>query len=226
MGFHNIELVLAHSVSSGTARAVLLVLAYRANDKTGSCFPSISLLAKDAGLSRRCIKNAIKKLERMGELVRKTRMGTIATRGGMQKSNLYQLTLKGGAPNSPPTASRVVHEKHEGGAANAPKVVHEKHKGGEPRAPITRKEQKNEQEFKYTQKPPSLIHVLNIASDLGIDPDAAEEFFYHYDSQGWRRGSGQEISNIGSALKFWVKQSTNFANPQSARERRPRATIS
>jgi hypothetical protein len=47
-----------------------MVLAHRANHESGKCFPSISRLVKDTGLSRRAIQNAISDLIRDEHITR------------------------------------------------------------------------------------------------------------------------------------------------------------
>lgn len=41
----------------------------------------------------------------------------------------------------------------------------------------------------------------------GLTEPDGEEFFYHYDTQGWVLGNGQPIVRLGSALVRWKNQS-------------------
>ena len=52
----------------GPAKTVLLVLAHRANDKNGKCWPSYKRLVLDTGLNRTTIIRAITRLEGLGLL--------------------------------------------------------------------------------------------------------------------------------------------------------------
>jgi len=49
----------------------------------------------------------------------------------------------------------------------------------------------------------SLKEVLDAAYVVGVPADKAEEFFHHYNAQGWKRGNGQIIENLPSMLQNW-----------------------
>ena len=76
-----------------TQKLILLLLADRANDK-GTCFPSMSTIAKDACVSRGCVIENVKKLSALGFIDVKNRTIKNAETGtNRQTSNLYKLNL-------------------------------------------------------------------------------------------------------------------------------------
>jgi len=97
MSFKHHQLVIDHSKTRGPSRAIMLALAYRANDK-GECWPSLPRIAKDSGLVRSTVAERLRDIERMGEI-------TIKSRGHKRndaRSNLYRITLAGHDSDSPP----------------------------------------------------------------------------------------------------------------------------
>ena len=80
--------VLKHSRAEGTDRWILFLIAYRANpDNENCCWPSISKIAVDSGLSPRTVVRSIKSLLASGELVGERRFDA----KGHRKTNLYHL---------------------------------------------------------------------------------------------------------------------------------------
>lgn len=55
---------------SSSARTVYRALLHYANRKTWSCFPSVTTIAKDTGLTTRTIRRNIKKLEKEGLIIK------------------------------------------------------------------------------------------------------------------------------------------------------------
>lgn len=49
---------------TAAASLVLLVLANRHNQETGRCDPSLAMIAEDAGLSERAVRNGLRQLEK------------------------------------------------------------------------------------------------------------------------------------------------------------------
>lgn len=80
----------------GTARAVLSVLADRANDK-GVCWPGISKIAKESGYCRSTVKTALASLREAGLISWVQRCGD----DGNLTSNIYTLTLGRAGDNLP-----------------------------------------------------------------------------------------------------------------------------
>jgi len=73
----------------GSVKSVLLILANRAN-KEGECFPALSTIAREAGVARSTVQEAIKELERLG-LIKKIRRKSTNHPGWT--SNLYRLSV-------------------------------------------------------------------------------------------------------------------------------------
>ena len=82
----------------GSVKSVLIVLANRAN-KDGECFPSLSTIARDAGIARSTAQEAIKKLEGLGLIKKRQRK---SSRNDGWRSTLYRLSVapipKAGTP--------------------------------------------------------------------------------------------------------------------------------
>ncbi|MBV8656298.1 MAG: helix-turn-helix domain-containing protein [Burkholderiales bacterium] len=83
-----------------TDKMVLTVLADCHNGKSGQCNPAMATIAKRAGLSERCVKDVVKRLEKTGLIA--VRRGT---RGGMKVANRYELSIGKAIPtfSSPPS---------------------------------------------------------------------------------------------------------------------------
>lgn len=79
--------VLHHSPATGTAKVVLLAIAWHTNDNPElGCYPSQETLAKYANTSTRTVRRALNELEAMGE-IEITRHGGVAF--GSSPSNRY-----------------------------------------------------------------------------------------------------------------------------------------
>lgn len=79
--------VLHHSPATGTAKVVLLAIAWHTNDNPElGCYPSQETLAKYANTSTRTVRRALNELEAMGE-IEIERHGGIAS--GSSPSNRY-----------------------------------------------------------------------------------------------------------------------------------------
>jgi hypothetical protein len=105
MSFVLTERVMRYSRTMGSARAILLVLACRANDN-GECWPSLDRIAEDAGLAQRTVCRMLKIIHALGELRIERSNKAVRTRGGKQAVNRYWITLespKGSDSVSPPS---------------------------------------------------------------------------------------------------------------------------
>jgi DNA-binding FadR family transcriptional regulator len=79
--------VLHHSPATGTAKVVLLAIAWHTNDNPElGCYPSQETLAKYANTSSRTVRRALNDLEQMGE-IEIDRHGGVAA--GSSPSNRY-----------------------------------------------------------------------------------------------------------------------------------------
>lgn len=68
MSWQSVKSVLEHSRSKRAARAVLLVIAWHADEHGAEAYPSLETLADESGVSRRTVMSAIDELERAGEI--------------------------------------------------------------------------------------------------------------------------------------------------------------
>ena len=71
-------------------KLVLMMLANRADPESNSCFPTMSTLAQDCGLSVSQVRKTVANLEKLGLV---SRTGQIRTYG--QSSNIFTLTGMG-----------------------------------------------------------------------------------------------------------------------------------
>ena len=103
MGFKLVDAVyrLDRNVTSPSEQAVLLALAFRANDKTLLCYPKQETLSAMTHLSRSAVAKALNTLKRNG-IIDWNRGGVSARRGkyGQTLSNDYKLKLPMAAPKS------------------------------------------------------------------------------------------------------------------------------
>jgi hypothetical protein len=80
----------------GPAKGVLWVIAIRADNVTGECWPSLDTVAADAGISRSCAKARIRELVAAGYLSKRKRV----REGSLEAdSNLYTLQVGRLAPH-------------------------------------------------------------------------------------------------------------------------------
>jgi len=148
MSFNAMQAVFDHSQTTGPARAILIVLAYRANEN-GECWPGINTLSQNAGLSRSTTIRQIGTIKKMGELSIIRGGQILGTPGGKQVSNRYKITLKGGSTLTPPATKGSV-TLTQGGVTEDHKGVAHRHKGGSRLTPEL-KENRNK-EIKMNQK--------------------------------------------------------------------------
>jgi hypothetical protein len=123
VSFKHLHLVVEYSTTKGPDRAIMLVLAHRANE-AGECWPGLDKLAKDAGLSRSTVIRRLPVIVSAGELVIQRQSHTVQTRGGRQAANLYRVTCheaEGGSTQTPPADTKGVAESFEGGSRVTPK---------------------------------------------------------------------------------------------------------
>jgi len=94
------------SRTRGTRRAMMLYLAQRCHPETGFCFPSVRRMASDMGLSERTITRNLPVLAAMGELHIQHAARTVEGLGGLQRVNVYRITLPKEVDDpSPPTSN-------------------------------------------------------------------------------------------------------------------------
>ena len=105
MGFKLVGRVyeLGKDLTSPSEQAVLLALAFCANDKTGLCYPKQETLAQMTHMSRATVANALNALREIGLIQWKS--GGLANRKGKfgkTLSNDYTLTLPPGGKEARP----------------------------------------------------------------------------------------------------------------------------
>ena len=121
MSFHAMAWAIAQKLPA-MQKIVLIVIANRINSESGECYPSISRIAEDSGMTTRSVMQQIEKLE-LGGYIFVTR----ETIGKSKAVNRYKLSM-GSEPNS----LGVVNDIHEGSEPNSLGVVNDIHEGSEP----------------------------------------------------------------------------------------------
>ena len=104
-----------------TTRHVLLTLSCHMNDVGGSCFPSISRLAYETGLSRQSIITHIHHAKEKGWI----KVGLHGFGGQKWKSHDYTIGWPEGGQLDLPASEKVVNLTAEGGQPNSQKAVKE-----------------------------------------------------------------------------------------------------
>jgi len=133
MSFSAMQAVLDHSQTTGPDRAIMLILAYRADEK-GSSFPGLHRIASDTGLTRRTVYRRLPFIVAMGELSIQHGGQSVYTHGGKQVSNRYTITLKGRDTQSPPY-SKAGTDSHKGRDTQTRKGGTHSHKGRDRQSP-------------------------------------------------------------------------------------------
>ena len=131
MSFKHQQLVIEHSQTRGPGKAIMLVLAYRANDE-GRCWPGLTRIARDSGLTRRTVTRCLPNIEATGELLIERRGRRGPTRGGEQASNLYRIIIappKGRDVQTPPLTPKVGTDSPKGRDLQSTKVGSHSPKG-------------------------------------------------------------------------------------------------
>jgi hypothetical protein len=137
MSFRHMQLVIDHSQTTGPDRAIMLVLAYRADEKTAECWPGLDRIASDAGLTRRCIYKRLPVIEATGELTVIRNSHAVRTIRGTQFSNTYRIELsdaKGREQHSPPIMEAREHGAPREGTG-CTKLGNRMHEAREQRSP-------------------------------------------------------------------------------------------
>jgi hypothetical protein len=98
---------------------IFIWLCYHANND-GICFPSLTTLADECGISRRSVIEYLNKLEKIGYIVKSNRCN-----GANYASNTYKIVIKSMTPSAPPAP--LVQEAHHPSAGGAPPLVQEVH---------------------------------------------------------------------------------------------------
>lgn len=65
--------------------------------------------------------------------------------------------------------------------------------------------------------PPSLEECKTMATAIGLTTEEVDEFYHYYDSQGWRKGNGQAVTNIRSAMNNWKLRGQKFKRSEDVK---------
>lgn len=137
VSFDYSRLVRDHSRTRGPARAVMFVLASRANAE-GVCWPGENRLAREAGVSKRTVIRVLPQLVAAGEVVIEHRPRRDPAGIGARSTNRYRITLKpsaGKSKLSPDSASDLVPDGPQAGDNQTPTVVTITPRGGDRLSP-------------------------------------------------------------------------------------------
>jgi len=61
--------------------------------------------------------------------------------------------------------------------------------------------------------------TMDAAFIVGMTEGDAEEFFNHYNAQGWVRGNGLPITNLVSAIKIWRNNMHKHPKPETSQDK-------
>lgn len=56
----------------------------------------------------------------------------------------------------------------------------------------------------------TLQEVKDLAFAIGIPDDKAEDFYHHFNQQGWKRSNGLQMTDLKSALIYWRNNQFRF----------------
>ena len=179
-------------------KLVLLALAERHNKDTGKCYPSMTLMAEDTGMSRRSVMRAIRGLEERGLITCDRTYG---------KSTFYHLHIgkltieTTGDRESPVTESHQlpVTESHRcqsvTGDRESPPLVTESHRTGDRESPEPKKNLKVEPKRKRQRK----VDPLEVELPTSVNSEAWAEWWMH---KGGNYPQGTVTKNINLMVKY------------------------
>ena len=206
-------------------RFVLLVLADQANDHLGKCWPSVLQISQRTKLSERSVQRAIRSLQNAGwiDIVDGGR------REGGRRANDYFVHREAvnraaptGATPSPhgcPTDTPPVPDSHPTGATQSEIRVPHSHPPGATQTP----------QSSYNPNKPTLIQPgeptgepdgqrpseLFIAALFFLSRHSteahAEEFYDHYESNGWTLNTGRPLASWRAAARRWMREADRRA---------------
>jgi len=196
-----------------SGRKLVLMMLADISDDSGRCFPSYQHLADVCEMSRRSVITHILNLQEKGLLTithRKLKGELI------NSSNIYHLTLE--------QASKPYETGSENSALGSEMVALGSETvalgGSEMVAPITyhSSEPINEPIKEKTRfKKPSLGDISQYMADysksknITFDDFLPDNFFDHYESNGWKRGNNK-IKDWQATARTWVRNQNNKSN--------------
>lgn len=212
-------------VGNPLRKLVLIKLADNASDQ-GECWPSFQHIADQCEISRRSVINHVRELEKAGFL------HVIHRRKSDKEShsNLYQLTLEGGAGDSLPRAADSppseiaappsAGDSPGGSAGAAPRTSHSlesvREPVSEPCGDKPAKPKKRASQIPEGFAPNDKHQAL--ASELGVNLDhELAQFVDHHTAKG------STFKDWDAALRTWIRNAAKFAAGKPPPNRRPSA---
>lgn len=182
-------------------KLVLLKLADNASDQ-GECWPSYQHIADQCEIARSTVKTHIRELESAGLLRREFRR-----KGELNQSNVFHLTLDGGAEYAPPLGRNLPEggagAAPGGGAESAPRTSHSFEPVKEPK-PMCIDAPGFEQFWKLYPKKKSRKDALKAWGKLNPDDDLQAVMIASLAKQcisrDWNKEGGQFIPNAATWL--------------------------
>lgn len=210
--------------AKGSELLLLLALADHAHDDGSEAFPSVATLAAKTRLSERSVQRLLRTLEERGEIVNtgqrpsgtnvyrvlagQGRGGDILSpRGDARVTGGGDARVTGGVtPVSPEPSLNRPPEPSGNGARTGDGYDSVPSLAVPPSAPVA--------------AGPTREAVLAFAEMRGVPADQAEEFFYHYDAEGWTV-NGRPMRRWESKLMGWRARQHRFeraapSGPRSA----------
>ncbi|HWU29354.1 MAG TPA: helix-turn-helix domain-containing protein [Microbacterium sp.] len=92
MSVESISIALHHSRATGAAKLVLIGIAN--HDGDGGAWPSVATLSRYAGVDRRNVQRAVRKLEELHEIRAKIQRGGDSSTADARRPNLYDFVLR------------------------------------------------------------------------------------------------------------------------------------
>ena len=194
-------------VGNPLRKLVLIKLADNAND-AGECWPSYQHIADQCEISRSTVKVHVRELERAGLLRREFRRN-----GEMNQSNVFHLTLDGGAVAALGGAGKNLGGAGAalGGGAGAAPITSNSF---EPvKEPVIESKDIKRQAAKFT--PPTVGQVDEYMQSICKGSyDLAEKFVDHYTANGWKVGKNP-MKDWQATVRNWIRNSNNFTPKKS-----------
>ena len=207
-------------------RFVLLVLADQANDHLGKCWPSVLQISQRTKLSERSVQRAIRSLQNAGwiDIVDGGR------REGGRRANDYFVHREAvnraaptGATPSPhgcPTDTPPVPDSHPTGATQSEIRVPHSHPPGATQTPQSSYNPNKPTVIQPSGEPdgepdgqrPSALFIAALFFLSRHSTEAhAEEFYDHYESNGWTLNTGRPLASWHAAARRWMREAARRA---------------
>lgn len=202
-------------------RFVLLVLADQANDHLGKCWPSVLQISQRTKLSERSVQRAIRSLQNAGWID----IVDGGIREGRRRANDYFVHRKAVNRAAPTGATPLPHgchtdtppvpDSHPTGATQSKIPVPDSHPPGATQTP----------QSSYNPNKPTLIQPgepdgqrpsdLSIAQLFFVNHHSteahAEEFYDHYERNGWTLNTGRAVVSWHAAARTWIREAVRRA---------------